>query len=270
MARVDDELLDEDAIVAEGGGRLVLRQREALAALRVVPGDAHALAAAAGGGLDHHRIADLVGDLDGVLGVLDHAEITRNRRDLGGVGELLRFDLVAHRLDGARVRTDEDDAVVLQRLTEGGALGQEAVAGMHRLGAGRLARRDDLVGEEVGLRGLRGAEVDGLVGHLDVHRVTIGVGIDRDGLDTHLARRLDDAAGDLATVGDQDLLEHVVTPAPGKKSKTGVVLGASGGLRNSESPHRTQRAPRKRPENPKTLVVHGSAAARGRPLSGTS
>ena len=43
---------------------------------------------------------------------------------------------------------------------------------------------------------------------LHVPRVAIGVGIDRNGLDAHLARRLDDAAGDLAAVGDQDLGEH--------------------------------------------------------------
>ena len=65
-------------------------------------GDAHALAAAAGRGLDHHRIADLVGDRHRLLRPLDHAEIARHGRDLGGGGRLLRFDLVAHRGDGAR------------------------------------------------------------------------------------------------------------------------------------------------------------------------
>ena len=104
-------------------------------------GDAHALAAAAGRGLDHHRIADLVGDLGGAFGRFDHAEIAGHGRDLRGVGEFLGFDLVAHRLDGARVGADEDDAGLGQRLGEGRALGQEAVAGMDRLGAGRLRRR---------------------------------------------------------------------------------------------------------------------------------
>ena len=64
-----------------------------------LPGDAHALAAAAGRRLDHHGIADLAGDLLGMVGILDDAETAGHSADLGGIGELLRFDLVAHRLD---------------------------------------------------------------------------------------------------------------------------------------------------------------------------
>ncbi len=170
--------------------------------------DAHALAAAAGRGLDHHRIADLVGDDGRVLGRLDHAEIAGNGRDLGGVGEFLRFDLVAHRLDGADVGADEHDAGLGERLGEGRALGQEAVAGMHRLGARLLAGGDDLVDHEIGLR--RGGRPDGdrLVRHLDMQGVLVGFRIDRDRLYPHAARRLDDSAGDFAAVGDQDFLEH--------------------------------------------------------------
>jgi hypothetical protein len=48
MARLGDEFLDEHAVVAEARRRLVLRRLEALAHLVLVPGDAHALAAAAG------------------------------------------------------------------------------------------------------------------------------------------------------------------------------------------------------------------------------
>jgi hypothetical protein len=61
-----------------------------------------------------------------------------------------------------------------------------------------------------------------LVGHLHMQRMLVGVRIDRDRLDPHLARRLDDPAGDLAPVGDQDLLEHARSlggnpPDAGKK-----------------------------------------------------
>ena len=173
-----------------------------------VPGDAHALAAAAGRRLDHHRIADFAGDLFGVVGILDDAEPARHGADLRGIGEFLRFDLVAHRLDRLRLRADEDDALGFQRPAEGGALGQEAVARMHGFGAGLLASLDDLLGHEIALRGRRRADMHRLVGHLDMHRVAVGVGIDRDRRDAHPARRLDDAAGDLAAIGDQDFLEH--------------------------------------------------------------
>src|SRR5690606_5273757 len=59
VPRLDDELLDEDAIVTEGAFRLRARAREAVLQLLLVPGNPHALAAASGRGLDHDGIADL-------------------------------------------------------------------------------------------------------------------------------------------------------------------------------------------------------------------
>ena len=52
-----------------------------------------------------------------------------------------------------------------------------------------------------------------------MERITIGLGIDRDRLDTHPPRGFDDPAGDLAAIGDQDSLEHALwgpqsKPAP--------------------------------------------------------
>jgi hypothetical protein len=70
VARLEHVLLDEDAVVAEGVAGLVDAGGEAFVGFGVVVGHAQALAAAAGGGLDHHRIADL-GDLDGFVGAGD-------------------------------------------------------------------------------------------------------------------------------------------------------------------------------------------------------
>ena len=171
-------------------------------------GDAHALAAAARGGLDHDGIADLVGDEGCVVGRFDHAEIAGDGRHLSGVGEFLRFDLVAHRFDGARVRADEDDSRLAERPRESRALGEEAVAGMHRLRARLLGGGDDLLDHEIGL-GRRGrSDRDRLVGHFDVKRVLVGLGINRDRRDPHPVRGPDDPARDLAAIGDQNLLEH--------------------------------------------------------------
>src|ERR1019366_2583794 len=96
VARLFDELLDEDTVVAEGGLRFVATGREALARLGIVEGDAQALAAAAGRGLDHHRVADLARDFDGELRALDRRVVARNGRDLRRGSEFLRGDLVAH------------------------------------------------------------------------------------------------------------------------------------------------------------------------------
>ncbi len=59
VARMLDELLDEHAVVAEAGQALALGRLEALAHVLLGPGEPHALAAAAGRGLHHHRIADV-------------------------------------------------------------------------------------------------------------------------------------------------------------------------------------------------------------------
>ena len=200
--------------------------------------DPHALAAAAGGGLDHHRIADLVGDLHRVLVVLDDAEIARHGRDVGLGGRLLGFDLVAHRGDRAGVGADEDDAGLGQRPREGLALGQEAVAGMHRLGAGLAAGLDDLVDHQIAFGRRRRPDQHGLVGHLDMQRVAVGFGIDRDGLDPHAARGLDDPAGDLAAIGDQNSFEHVL--ACNLEAWSGLPAGAAGSVVTIPSPRKTK------------------------------
>jgi hypothetical protein len=71
VARLEHVLFDEDAVVAEGVAGFVDAGREAFVGFGVVVGNPQALAAAAGGGLDHHRIADLLGDLDGCIGTVD-------------------------------------------------------------------------------------------------------------------------------------------------------------------------------------------------------
>jgi hypothetical protein len=93
----------------------------------VVVGNPQALAAAAGGGLDHHRIADLLGDLDGCIGTVDGIVVAGDGV-AGFDGELLGLDLVTHLGDGVVLRTDELDAFFFEAAGELGVLGQEAVA----------------------------------------------------------------------------------------------------------------------------------------------
>ncbi len=62
VARVGDELLEKHPVVAERGGGFRGGAGKALGDLVGAVGDAHALAPAPGRGLDHHGIADLLGD----------------------------------------------------------------------------------------------------------------------------------------------------------------------------------------------------------------
>src|SRR5262245_20351128 len=83
MTRIDDVLLDEDSIVAEGGPRFGRCEPESLLDLNSRAGDPHALAAAAGGCLDHDRKADLARNANRIVGILDHTEMTGHRRNAG-------------------------------------------------------------------------------------------------------------------------------------------------------------------------------------------
>ena len=208
VARVDDELLDKAAVIAKrrfgfGAGKL-----EAFLGFLGVVGDAHAFAAAAGRGLDHHGIADLIGNLDRMFAVSDHTHVTWNGRDLGGGCRLFALDFVAHGGDGFGVRANEDDAGLLQGGWKRLALRQEPVAGVNSFGTGLLTGVDDLVHEQIRLRRGRRPDVDRFIRHFDVQRVAVGIGIDGNRFDPHLARGFDNAAGNLATVGDQNLFEH--------------------------------------------------------------
>ena len=111
--------------------------------------------------------------------------------------------LVAHRADGFSRRPDEDEAGLRGGLGEIGVLSEKAVTGVDRPGARRPGRLDDRGDRQIGLRGRGGADANGGVGEAHMRGVRVGVGIDGDGAEALGARGADDAAGDLAAVGDE-------------------------------------------------------------------
>ena len=110
--------------------------------------------------------------------------------------------LVAHPLHHVRVRPDEDEIVVLARPNERRVLGEEAVAGVNRLAAGRLGGCDHVRDPEVALRRRRRADADGAVREPDVQRVAVGGGVDGDRFGAELVDRADHPDGDLAAIRD--------------------------------------------------------------------
>ena len=87
---------------------------------------------------------------------------------------------------------------------EGGVLGQEAVAGVDRLGAGIQRGFDDAVAPEIALGGGRGADMHGLIRLAHEGGVGVGVRIDRDRPYPEPSGGTHDPAGDFATVGDEE------------------------------------------------------------------
>ncbi len=88
------------------------------------------------------------------------------------------------------------------------AFGQKAITGMDGLRPGIAGRFHDLGDLEIGLRGRGRPHINRLVRHFDMQGVAVRVRIDRHGGNAHPAGGLDDAAGNLATIGDQNLLKQ--------------------------------------------------------------
>ncbi len=106
-----------------------------------VGGDhADAAAAAAGGGLEHQRVADPRGRRRGVLEGVDPAAAPRGDGHADLLGDQLGADLVAQLAHRLRARPDEGDADPGAQLGEGRVLGDEAPADPGGVGAG-LAQR---------------------------------------------------------------------------------------------------------------------------------
>src|SRR5581483_3051805 len=97
--------------------------------------------------------------------------------------------------------------------------GEEAVAGMDRLAAGRLRRCDDVRDPQVALRRGRRPDPNSVVGLAHVQRVGVGGRVDRDRLAPELVQRANHPHRDLAPVRDEDPVEH--------QSTAGTAIGSS-------------------------------------------
>ena len=118
MARILDELLDENAIIAEAVEPFALCRFEAFAHILLGIGKSHTLAATASAGLHHHWIADVIADLHRMIGVINFADIARHDIDARFLCKFLAFDLVAHCRNGIHRRADKGDPFLLQRFDE--------------------------------------------------------------------------------------------------------------------------------------------------------
>jgi hypothetical protein len=131
-----DITLDQHMIVAEAGLGLALAAlqggRELLGAVH----PSHALAAAAGAGLDQHGVADAPSLARKQRSVVVLAVITRHQRHAGALHQGLGRSLAAHVADRARRRASLSSARLRAGLGEVFVFRQEAVARMDGLGAG--------------------------------------------------------------------------------------------------------------------------------------
>jgi hypothetical protein len=95
VPRILDELLDVDPGVVERGQRLLPRGGQGVLEFLARAHNAQPASAPAGQRLDHHRIADFLGDLERGFVVLDHAVAARHGGDFGLLGQLAGRGFVA-------------------------------------------------------------------------------------------------------------------------------------------------------------------------------
>ena len=203
-----EELLDIAFAAAEGGQRLAGGGLEELLDLLKIPGDLHAAPAAAMGGLYGDGQAMRLGKGAGLGRGGDRAGGAGNQRRADRLGDAPRFDLVAERLNHVGIGADPDQAGFLHGAGEFGALRQEAVTRMHRVGARAQGDGDELGRVEIGLRRAFAAERIRLVGEPDEERVAVAVGIGDDRDDPLVTAGADDPNGDLAAIGDEQAADR--------------------------------------------------------------
>jgi hypothetical protein len=134
-----------------------------------------------------------------------------------------------------RRRPDEHDASGLAFVRKRCVLAEESVARMYGLRTRLASCRNDSILLEITFRGWRRSNAHSLVGHCDVHGVTIGVGVNSDGANAQASQGAQNSAGNRAAIGDQHLLEHenafdptALKPACQMPGRPGVVMKLAG------------------------------------------
>ena len=190
-------------------------RRQAASASRKSAGPldlAHPLAAAAGGGLDQHREADPLGLGQQMRVGLVGAVIARHQRHAGGLQAApwrcpcrpaAPWPRPAARRRSGRRRGRR----ARRRRSRTGSRSPDAPPRPRSAGPPPAA-----VDDEIALGRGRRPQPHGLVGQPDMARVAIGVGIDRHRADAQPPAGLDDPAGDLAAIGDQQAVEQGPSP----------------------------------------------------------
>ncbi len=151
MAGALDQLFEIDLVLAEGGLGLALALGHLAQQVGLGADGAHAAPAAAPGGLQHHRIADLGGQLLDRLHVVRQRIGRRDDRHADLDGQVARRDLVAEPAHRLRLRADEGDAGLGAGIGEFRAFRQQPVAGMDGVGARQLGDADHLLDRQIAL-----------------------------------------------------------------------------------------------------------------------
>ena len=194
--------------VAEGVQRFRRSVAKARGEFAVVRNETHAFAAAAGNGFEQNRIAYAAGEFLRMLRIVYGIVGAGNGGNFGTAGELAPGGFCAERFHGFGAGTDEGDSGFGARARERGVFRQKSVAGMNGVAAGALGDVHDFVDAQIAFAGRRGPDGIGFVGEADVQGVAVGFAENDGGSNAEFAASAQDAHGDFAAIGDEDLTEH--------------------------------------------------------------
>ncbi len=211
VTRRQDVFLDQHMVIAERSRRFALARGQSVQEVLALFDQTHPLAATTGNGLDQNRITNLIGFGFQEVRLLVLAHIARRYGYARFVHQLLGGVLQAHGRDGFGQRTDPDQARIHDLLRELGILGQEAITGVDGFCPCLFGGSDDLVTDQIGFARRGRTDMHSLVSHTHMQGMGVGVRIDSHRADAHAAGRLDNTAGDFATVGDQNRFHHRIT-----------------------------------------------------------
>ena len=138
--------------------------------------------------------------------------ITRDQRNGSLFHQRLGRALATHGADRFHRWTDEDDAIRGTCLSELFVFREKAVAGMYGLRTGLFRRVEDAFDIEITFARGRQSDQYRFVCEARMARIGIGFGEHRHSANAQATRRLDNPAGDLAAIGNEDFLEHGVSP----------------------------------------------------------
>lgn len=197
-----DVTLDEARSIAEGSQSLRRSSLEEGDEVLALTDDAHALAAATLGGLDHDGKAILIDEILGFLKVGDGTIGTRDDGNAGVDGQLTSLGLVTKDLEVLHLGTDEGNASIGTGLGELGTLGKEAISRMDGIDAIVLGNLDEILNVEVGTDGCsRRWQEEGLISAPAMRVVAILKGVDGHGFHVELGGGTDDAGCNFRSVG---------------------------------------------------------------------
>ena len=169
VARVLQVLLEVDGIVAERRAGLGAGERYRVDERRFGTHDTHPAPAAAAGRLHDHRIADVAGGAQRLPRVVaDRAVGAGHARNARGPHRRDRGELVPHQPNRFRLRTDEDEAALLDALGKVRVLREKAVAGVDGDRVGHFRRAHHGGDVEVALGRCGGSDAHRLVGKAHV------------------------------------------------------------------------------------------------------